>query len=75
MHPIPLGRQALLAAAWGAMALAPTRAADLPTQHLPTLGGGGSAFARDCGAGRVLSGLRYRAGLVLDAVGFICDEP
>ena len=35
---------------------------DLPPQNLPILGGtGGTAFSRDCGAGRVLSGVRYRS--------------
>jgi hypothetical protein len=46
---------------------------DLPPQNLPVLGGsGGSAFSRDCGAGRVLSGVRYRSGLVIDAIGLQC---
>jgi len=46
---------------------------NLPTQNLPVLGGsGGSGFTRDCGAGRVLSGLRYRSGAVIDAIGLLC---
>lgn len=52
---------------------ASTRATDLPTQYLPTWGGsGGTAFSRSCGAGRVLSGVRGRAGLVVDALGLLC---
>ena len=48
-------------------------ASDLPPQNLPVVGGtGGSGFSRDCGAGRVLSGLRYRSGLVIDALGLLC---
>jgi hypothetical protein len=46
---------------------------NLPPQNLPVLGGsGGTAFSRDCGAGHVLSGLRYRSGLVIDAIGLQC---
>ena len=54
--------------------LAALHSADLPPQRLPVLGGsGGTAFARDCGPGRVLTGLRYRAGLVVDAIGIMCS--
>ena len=53
--------------------LAAMRAADLPPQNLPVMGGtGGSSFSRDCGAGRVLTGFRYRSGLVVDAIGISC---
>ena len=46
---------------------------NLPPQNLSVLGGtGGTAFSRDCGAGHVLSGLRYRSGAVIDAVGLLC---
>ena len=46
---------------------------NLPPQNLPVLGGsGGTAFSRDCGAGHVLSGLRYRSGAVVDAIGILC---
>lgn len=46
---------------------------DLPPQYLTTLGGsGGTAFSRDCGAGHVLTGLRHRSGMVIDAVGLLC---
>ena len=46
---------------------------DLPPQNLPILGGsGGSAFSRDCGASHVLSGVRYRSGAVIDAIGLQC---
>jgi len=48
-------------------------APDLPPQLLPVYGGaGGSSFTHDCGARHVLTGLRYRTGLVLDAVGILC---
>jgi hypothetical protein len=66
-------RTILMALASSALALLPMRAPDLPAQLLPVLGGsGGSAFARSCGAGRVLTGLRVRAGLSLDAIGLLC---
>jgi hypothetical protein len=46
---------------------------DLPPQNLPVLGGsGGTAFARDCGAAHVLTGVRYRSGAVVDAIGLLC---
>lgn len=48
-------------------------AQDLAPQKLPVYGGsGGTAFSRDCGAGKVLTGLRYRAGLYVDALGLLC---
>jgi hypothetical protein len=51
----------------------PAGAQDLPEQKLPVYGGsGGTAFSRDCGAGRVLTGLRYREGLYVDALGLLC---
>ena len=55
-------------------------AADDPPQLLPIYGGtGGSSFTRDCGAGHVLTGLRYRSGVVVDAIGLLCrpvlDQP
>ena len=57
----------------GILALAPLRAPDLPPQVFPVYGGsGGSAFTRSCGAGRVLTGLRFRAGMSLDAIGLLC---
>lgn len=47
--------------------------ADLPPQNLPVFGGsGGTAYARDCGAGRVMTGIRGRGGLSLDAIGLLC---
>lgn len=50
-------------------------AADLPPQLLPILGGsGGSSFTRSCGTDKVLSGLQYRAGLVVDAIGVLCRQ-
>jgi hypothetical protein len=66
-------RSHILAAIGGILALAPLRAPDLPPQVLPVYGGsGGSAFTRSCGAGRVLTGLRFRAGMSLDAIGLLC---
>ncbi|AHG88745.1 hypothetical protein J421_1208 [Gemmatirosa kalamazoonensis] len=47
--------------------------ADDPPQLLPVYGGaGGTSFSHDCGARHVLTGLRYRTGLVVDAVGILC---
>jgi hypothetical protein len=46
---------------------------DLPTQRLPVYGGsGGTSFSRDCGAGRVLTGIRGREGMIVDAIGLLC---
>lgn len=57
----------------GALALAPIQSGNLSPQQLPVYGGsGGTAFSRSCGAGKVLTGLRFRAGLFLDAVGLLC---
>lgn len=53
---------------------APASSQDRPPQRLPVYGGaGGTAFSRDCGPGRVLTGLRVREGLYLDAVGLLCS--
>lgn len=50
------------------------RAQDLPAQNLPLIGSsGGTYFERMCPKGSVLSGLRSRSGLVLDAVGIYCS--
>lgn len=66
-------RITLATLAWSALALVPMRSSDLPTQYLPVYGGsGGTAFSRSCGSGRVMSGIRYRAGLQLDAIGLLC---
>lgn len=66
-------RMLTLALTGGVLALLPRHAPDLPAQLLPVYGGsGGTAFSRDCGAGKVMSGLRFRSGLVLDAVGLLC---
>ena len=72
-----IARIALLALAGTALSVASTRAPlrtpDLPAQNLPIYGGsGGSSFTRSCGADMVLTGLRYRYGLVIDAVGLLC---
>lgn len=68
-----LVRSMVLGFTWSALTLVPMRATDLPEQRLPVYGGsGGTAFSRSCGAGRVLTGLRYRAGLSLDAIGLLC---
>ena len=67
-------RAMLLALPLAALSIAPFRSAILPSQLLPIYGGsGGTAFSRDCGAGKVLTGLRYRAGLLVDAVGLLCS--
>jgi hypothetical protein len=55
------------------LSLVTPRARDLPAQLLPVLGGsGGTSFTRDCGPGRVMTGLRYRTGTVVDALGLLC---
>jgi hypothetical protein len=55
-------------------ALTPTAMrAQLPAQQTSVAGGsGGTAFTRDCGSGKVLTGLRGREGLQVDAIGVIC---
>lgn len=66
-------RSMLLALSWGTFAVTPLRSTPLPQQLLPVYGGaGGTSFNRSCGAGKVLTGLRYRAGLLVDAVGLLC---
>lgn len=51
----------------------PANAQDIPPQRLPVFGGsGGTAFTRDCGSGKVLTGLRFRGGMFVDAVGLLC---
>lgn len=65
-------RSIVLVMAYGMMSLA-TSSTALPTQYLPVWGGGGgNAFTRSCGTGRVLTGLQYRVGLLVDAVGVLC---
>ena len=66
-------RIALYTLALSVLSLGAVSSADLPTQKLPAYGGsGGTAFSRDCGSGRVLSGLRGREGMVVDALGLLC---
>ena len=73
MLTLTQARQALVALAWGTLALAPLRATDLPEQKLPIEGGaGGVAFSRECGAGKVLTGFRYGANPALVAIGLVC---
>ncbi len=68
-----LARPMLVVVASGMLLITPVALSDLPPQKLPVYGGsGGNAFDRDCGAGRVLTGLRFRSGSVLDAVGLLC---
>ena len=65
-------RSIVLVMAYGMIPLA-TSSTPLPTQYLPIWGGGGgSGFTRSCGDGKVLTGLQYRLGLVVDAVGVLC---
>ena len=68
-----IARSALLALSWGVFSAAPVSSSYLPPQLLPVYGGsGGTSFTRDCGSGRVLTGLRFRSGLLVDAVGILC---
>jgi hypothetical protein len=65
-------RSIILLMAYGTIPLA-TMSTALPTQYLPIWGGGGgSGYTRACGTGKVLTGLQYRTGLVVDAVGVLC---
>lgn len=65
-------RSIVMAMAYGVIPLA-TMSTALPTQYLPIWGGGGgSGYTRSCGTGKVLTGLQYRTGLVVDAVGVLC---
>jgi len=67
-----MARSILLVMAYGMIPFT-TSATPLPTQYLPIWGGGGgTGFTRACGTGRVLTGLQYRVGLVVDAVGVLC---
>jgi hypothetical protein len=66
-------RTMLVALASTTLALLPMRSSDLPAQLLPVFGGsGGAAFSRSCGADRVLTGLRFRVGAAVDAIGLLC---
>jgi hypothetical protein len=66
-------RAAVLGLTLGAFSLAPVTSADLPRQLLPVYGGaGGNPFTRTCGEGKVLTGLRFRDGILVDAIGILC---
>lgn len=66
-------RSMVLALSWGTLSITPLPSNMLPPQLLPVYGGsGGTAFSRDCGSGKVLTGLRYRDGLFVDALGLLC---
>ena len=68
-----LTRSVLLALSLGMVPAVPLSSSRLPEQLLPVYGGsGGTAFSRSCGAGKVLTGLRSRGGLLVDAVGILC---
>lgn len=68
-----LARSILASLVWATLAMTPTRAADLPPQLLPVIGGsGGSLFRRECGAGKVLTGFRYTQDSSLTAIGLLC---
>lgn len=46
---------------------------DLAAENLKLMGGtGGTAFTRSCPAGSVLTGIRARVGLAIDAIGLKC---
>ena len=68
-----LTRSVLLALSLGMVPAVPLSSSRLPEQLLPIYGGsGGTAFSRSCGAGKVLSGLRSRGAVFVDAVGLLC---
>ena len=49
------------------------RPAFLPPQYLPVYGGAsGTAFTKDCGSGYVLTGIRFRSSVLVDAIGILC---
>jgi hypothetical protein len=55
------------------LGVAARAAADLSAQVMGPYGGlGGTSFTRGCGADRVLTGVRARTGLAVDAVGPLC---
>lgn len=57
---------------FGALA-AVIRAQDSDAQALPAIGtDGGTSFTRQCPAGQVLTGIRARAGVVIEALGISC---
>jgi hypothetical protein len=64
----------LVAAAVFLGILGPTaRAQDSAAQALPIIGSdGGTAFTRQCPAGQVLTGIRARTGVLIDALGIRC---
>ena len=48
-------------------------AQDLAAENLKLMGGtGGTAFTRSCPAGSVLTGIRAKVGLAIDAIGIKC---
>jgi hypothetical protein len=66
-------RTMMLAVASAALALVPTRSTDLAEQRLPVEGGsGGTAFTRECGAGKVLTGFQIMTEPTLVAIGLLC---
>jgi hypothetical protein len=68
-----MSRSLLLALSLGMFSPASLQPGNLPPQQLPVYGGsGGTAFSRNCGAGKVLTGLRARSGAMVDAVGILC---
>jgi hypothetical protein len=65
-------RLAAVTALLGALSTA-VHAQDNAAQALPAIGtDGGTSFTRQCGAGQVLTGVRARVGLIIDALGVKC---
>ena len=69
-----LHRPVVLLAFLVSLAARATAAQNNAAQALPLVGNGngGTAFTRQCPAGQVLTGVRVRAGLVIDALGIKC---
>jgi hypothetical protein len=66
-------RSTFLAVALVTSSMVPLSSTMLPPQYLPIYGGnGGTSFTRSCGSGKVLTGLRWRDGMVVDAIGLLC---
>ncbi len=62
-----------LAQVCGVLSLVPLVSTDLPAQGLPVYGGSaGMPFSRACYPWMVMTGIRFRAGAVLNAVGLLC---
>ena len=66
-------RTVMIGFTWGFLSPTPHYSIDEPTQYLIMYGGtGGSGFTRTCGADKVMTGVTYREGFLVDAIGLLC---